>query len=153
MLLENLVKRYVISEDILVASILDPTIYKLTRVKDYLKENNIDPEDLIRQHDAAYKEQEGASSSSQASSSLACRPSTSTPVSSSARLSLIDSFRQEGDDAVENDVLKEWRDYTECTGHIIIDNPLEWWKERKEKWLRLSRFVGKMGLPFDIISF
>ncbi|GAB0086306.1 uncharacterized protein DMENIID0001_003400 [Sergentomyia squamirostris] len=150
MLLENLVKRYVISEDILVASILDPTIYKLTRVKDYLKENNIDPEDLIRQHDAAYKEQEGASSSSQASSSLACRPSTSTSTSTttSARLSLIESFRQEGDDAVENDVLKEWRDYTECTGHIIIDNPLEWWKERKEKWPRLSRLVReKWAIP------
>ncbi|GAB0095208.1 hypothetical protein DMENIID0001_105630 [Sergentomyia squamirostris] len=107
MLLENLAKKYVISEDILVDSIRDPTIYKLKRVKNHLKEIDIDPEDLIRQHDAAYKEQEGASSSSQASSSLASRPSTSTSTTTSARLSLIESFRQGGDDAAENDVLKE----------------------------------------------
>ncbi|GAB0089578.1 hypothetical protein DMENIID0001_041470 [Sergentomyia squamirostris] len=65
------------SEDILVASILDPTIYKLKVVKNYFKEEDIDPADLIRKHYSAHKDQEHsigvASSSSQASSSLASR--------------------------------------------------------------------------------
>ncbi|GAB0089691.1 hypothetical protein DMENIID0001_042760 [Sergentomyia squamirostris] len=122
-LLKYLPERFKITDDIILAAMLDPSVSKLDIVTQYLTENKVDMLQILQRASEAQGSVESATVSSSSSSDPGEKVnSASCSNSVGARMKLLQRFQQaERLEYKGNSVISEYKDYIQMSQPAVMD--------------------------------
>lgn len=139
-LLENLDRRFPITENIIAATFLDPSTQRLPLIAEYLSENNTDMLTLLTKKWYEYDVILDKKTSTRSSPSTP--KATKTPPAKRIRLELIQKHAISDvgvDSDVGSNIRKEYVKYISFSD--VVDDPLLWWKKNALTFPYLSQLA------------
>lgn len=137
-LLDNLDKRFPITENMIVATFLDPSMQKLPLLSTYCRTHEIDMCDLLIKKYVEYEPELKIEKSTKATPKNPSRSST-------LRMELIQkhvAIDCSDEDGFESQVRQEYLKYTAVVD--LVQDPLKWWKSHEAAFPYLSALARTM---------
>jgi len=144
-LLDRLDTRFPVSENMIVAGFLDPSMHKMNIISRYCREKEIDMTDLLVKKWIQYEPELNTTLSKQPHPS---KPKESLSAVRKLRIELIQKYAGEStsEDGLENRIQQEYLTYSSVND--VVDDPLEWWKTHEAAFPYLSALARTiLGIP------
>lgn len=140
--------RFVITDNMIIASFLDPSTHKLPAISRYLSDNHTDMMTLLvkkwKQYDVVLQ----PSLKSTENNKKASKPKVAKPSAAARlRLSLLEKhigrdISHDADLDLEDAISKEYLQYVSVS--TIVEDPLSWWREHSGAFPHLSSLARVM---------